>query len=502
MRSQLLAVAIGVLLSACSGGGGGNTASALPAVNSGTAGNPLASSSPKASASPRASASPDTTPTPIFTPAAGTAPAHIATWAFDESSAQGAGAPAALVQQYLTYAQGGYGDAKARSDCDGAGPSACSSVFYFDPNFIFDAPSCTPQIALLFMAAANETWFVHESGYSDAAHRVTGSYQESCNGTAITVPVYLTNQSNASVNAFFGNYLQTYATGWDRYFMDDTSASVLTQTYGPGGGFCADNPPDDYCTTTQEYPTDASVVAAHAALTSVLNQASGNAMLGMFNGVGFSGNTPENLNLIPASNGRLLGAVCENCVVNAGTLESANYQRVLNAMATTNATAGASFVELNTGSSPAGSAAQISQRLVTTAIAWLGFNGSATVVFANLEANTSDLAIWPEAGLYPTQAVQSMNAGAADISVANSVWRREFAACYLNGSAVGPCAALLNATGSPVTIASSWLTQSYGHVVSISGGDIESGGSVSLTATTFSSTTTAIPASGAVLLVR
>ncbi|HTV91346.1 MAG TPA: hypothetical protein VMG98_01385 [Verrucomicrobiae bacterium] len=501
MRSQLPAVAISVLLSACGGGGGANSASALPAVNAG-GGSPSASSSPRASTSPRASATPNATPTPVFTPAAGTAPAHIATWAFDESSAEGAGAPVALVQQYLTYAQGGYGDAKARSDCDGAGPSSCSSVFYFDPNFIYDAPSCTPQIASLFMAAADETWFVHETGYSDAAHRVTGSYQESCNGTTITVPVYLTNQSNASVDAFFSNYIQTYASGWDRYFMDDTSASVLTQTYGPGGGFCADNPPDDYCTTTQEYPTDASVVAAHAALTSVLNQTSGSAMLGMFNGVGFSGNTPENLNLIPASNGRLLGAVCENCVVNAGTLESANYQRVLNAMATTNATAGASFVELNTGSSPAGSAAQISQRLVTTAIAWLGFNGNATVVFANLEENSSDLAIWPEAGLYPTQPVQSMNSGASDISVTSNVWRREFGACYLNGSAIGPCAALLNATSSPVPITSSWLTQSYGHVVSIAGGDIESGGSVSLTAATFSSATTTIPASGAVLLVR
>ena len=495
MRAQSVAIAMGLLVSAC-GGGGGSSASALPALSSGTTAVPSASSSPKPSSSPGASA------TPVSTPAAGSAPAHIATWAFDESSAEGSGAPSALVQEHLTYAEGGYGDAKAQSDCDGGGASPCSSVFYIDPNFIFDAPSCTPQIASLFMAAANETWFVHESGYTDAAHRVAGSYQETCNGTTITVPVYLANQSNASVNAFFSSYVQTYASGWDRYFMDDTSASVLTQTYGPGGGFCANNPPDDYCTSTEEYPTDASVVAAHAALTAVLNHASGSAMLGMFNGVGFSGNTPENLNLIPASNGRLLGVVCENCVVNAGTLESANYERVLNAMAAANATSGASFVELNTGFSAAGSASQISQRLVTTAMAWLGFNGNNTIVFPNLEDNTNDLAIWPEDGLYPTQPVQTMSAGAADISVASSVWRREFAACFLDGSPIGQCAALVNGTSSAVTIASSWLTQSYGHVVTISGGDIESGGSVNLTGTAFSLTATTIPAQGAVLLVR
>jgi len=501
MRSLLLMAAVAALTCGCGGGGGAGGSSALPVANPLSGATPSAGASPKSSATPRPSARPSASPTPVVT-AAGTAPTHISTWAFDESSGEGASASAALVQRYLTYAQGGYGDAKAQSDCDGAGPSPCSSVFYFDPNFIYDAPSCTSQIAAAFMAAADETWFVHESGYADAAHRVAGSYQGTCNGTAMTVPVYLTDQNNPSVDAFFSSYLRSYANGWDRYFMDDTSASVLTQAYGPGGGFCADNPPNDYCTSTAEYPTDASVVAAHTALLATLNHASGNAMIGMFNGVGFSGNTPENLNLIEASNGRLIGAVCENCVVNAGTLESANYERVLNAMAATNATSGGSFVELNTGFSASGSASQISQRLVTTAMAWLGFNGSSTIVFPNLEDNTKNLAIWPEDALYPTQPLQSMSTGASDIAVGTGVWRREFAACFLDGSPIGQCAALVNGTSSAVTIANAWLRQSYGHTVTLAGGDVESGGSVSVSQSAFTANLTSIPAAGAVLLVR
>jgi len=517
MRSLLLVVAAGVVLTGCGGGGGGGGASTLPAVNNSqsagshaspspspspktsasSAASPPPASTPKASATPRASA----TPSPTAAPAGGTAPSHIPTWAYDETGGEGSGASALLVQNYLTYAEGSEGNDKAQSDCDGAGPSPCSSVFYFDPNFIYDAPSCTTRIAALFMAAASESWFVHETGYSDAAHRVRGSYQGSCNGSAITTPVYLTDQLNPAVDAFFTSYMQTYANNWDRYFMDDTSASVLTQAYGPGGGFCGNNPPDDYCTSTQEYPTDASVVTAHMALFAALNRTNGASMTGFFNGIGFT-QAEYNLNLVSASNGRALGAACEECVVNAGTLEYTNYPRVLDAMATANATTGASFVELSTGYSPAGSAAQIGQRLVTTAMAWLGFNGSSPIVFPNLEDNTGDLAIWPEDGLYPERPLQSMNAGASDIAVASNVWRREFAACFLNGSPIGPCAAVVNGTASPATIASSWLTQTYGHVVTLVGGDIESGGSVALAQTAFTANATEVPAAGAVLLVR
>jgi len=509
MRAFLLALATGIVLSACGGGGGGASPSALPAVNNsvgtgsvataspspkpGGASNPTppAGSTPKASASPIASAA----------PAVATGPAHIPTWAYDETGGEGSGASSVLVQKYLTYAEGSEGNDKAQSDCDGAGPSPCSSVFYFDPNFIYDAPSCTTRIATLFMAAANETWFVHESGYSDAAHRVQGSYQGSCQGSTITTPVYLTNQNNPSVVAFFASYMQTYANNWDLYFMDDTSASVLTQAYGPGGGFCANNPPDDYCTTTQEYPTDASVVAAHAALFAALNRTNGTSMTGVFNGIGFT-QAEYNLNLVSASGGRAIGAACEECVVDGGTLEYQNYPRVLDAMATANATTGASFVELSTGYAAAGSVAQISQRLVTTAMAWLAFNGSSPIVFPNLEDNTNDLAIWPEDGLYPERPLQSMSSGASDISVASNVWRREFAACFLDGASIGPCAAVVNGNTSPVTIAGTWLTQTYGHLVTLVGGDVESGGSVALSQTAFTVNVTSIPAAGAVLLVR
>ena len=496
MRPAWLIVLATVSVSACAGGGegGGGAASLSVLPVSGPTAPGAIANSPGASPSPAASASP--------TGAVAVLPAHIPTWAFDEYGAEGASASGASVRRYLTYAEGGYGNNKAQADCDGVPSSGCSSVFYVDPNFVYAAPGCASPQANLFLAAANETWFVHETGYADSAHRVSGSYQQTCNASTETTPVYLTDQNNPAVVAFFASYMMANADGWDAYFMDDTSASVLTQAYGPGGGFCANDPPDDWCTSTAEYPTDASVVAGHSALLAALNHSSGTPFRGFFNGIGFDGNSPENLNLIAAGNGRLLGAVCENCVVNAGVLESANFQRVLDAMAAIDTVPGSAFVELNTGSSSPGSADEITQRLVTTAIAWLGFSPGQTIVFPNLEETTENLAVWPEDAIYPSQPLQSMSTSAADIAVASGVWRREFGACSLNAAAIGPCAAILNASNAAVVIQSTWLKQAYGHLVSVSGGDIGSGGTVAVSQGTFAVNSTLVPAGAAVLLAR
>jgi hypothetical protein len=153
---------------------------------------------------------------------------------------------------------------------------------------------------------------------------------------------------------------------------------------------------------------------------------------------------------------------------------------VLDAMAQANAIPNAQFVELNTGKSPAGSADQIDQRVVTTAVAWLGFRDGRTVVWPNLEFNTRNLAVWPEDQLYPTGAVQTMSSGAGDLQVAPTVWRREFAACYRGGAAIGPCAAVLNGSNSLVTVSPSWFRSRFGHSVQLRGGDALSGGTIDL----------------------
>lgn len=411
----------------------------------------------------------------------------------DEYWAQGENASAAQVQTYVTYAEGGLGNSKASVDC--AGGSSCSSVFYFDPNLIYDSPQCPISGDSAFVNAASESWYVHLSGYSDAAHRVQGAYSQSCGGQTITVPVYVADQANPAVQAFYQSYLREYADSWSYYLMDDTSWSLIDQMYGPGGGFCPGGV-NNWCTTTQELPNDAAVVAEHGDLASALAHSNGSPMKFFTNGID---QTPSQE---ASASGNFAGGLCENCVVDEGALRTSMYASVLTIEALADATPGMAFVQFNDGNSPAGSSAQIAQRTVTIAVAWLGYSEGHTVVDENLEDGSVDLPIWPEELLYPTQPVQSMVSSANDIAVSSNVWRREFSQCYDNGVAIGPCAAILNGNSSAVTVSSSWLSQTYGHVITLSGGDQFSGGAVSLSATPFTPNQTTIGAGEAVLLAH
>ena len=455
---------------------------------------PTPTPTPKPTPTPVPTSAPIPTPTPIAN-----VPAHIPTWAFDESGLEGASATSAQVKAYVTYAESGLNNPKAQQDCSGA-PKSCYSVYYYDPNLVYAGTTCQFQPDGQFMSAANESWFVHENGYTDAAHRLRGMYVQNCNGRQMDIPVYLVNEFSSGATAWFTSYLQHNADAFDYYFMDDTHTTTINQGYGPDGGFCQDLLPNRWCTSTQEYPTDASVVAAHESFVSQLKHVSGAPMLQFFNGFDFSGPNPVGVNLLSSGVGNYSGGVCENCVVNAGTLKPTMYAPVLNAMALIDRIPGASFVELSTGTSPSGSNAQIQQRLVTTAMAWLGYSDGHTIVWPNLEDNTTNLAAWPEDMIYPAQPVESMTTGAADIAVASGVYRREFVQCFDNKNPIGQCAAIVNGSSVAVTVSSAWLHQSYGHVIALSGGDIVSGGTLQMA--TFAPSSTTIQPGQALLLTK
>ncbi|MBV8636791.1 MAG: hypothetical protein JO322_01785 [Candidatus Eremiobacteraeota bacterium] len=424
-------------------------------------------------------------------------PSHIPTWAFDQKFAEGKDASSSDVQRYLTYAESGFGNDKPVRDCRGSG--ACSSVFYFDPGFVYYSDVCPFTFSKDVIAAASEDWYVHLPGYSDQAHRIQGSYIKTCKGMRITASVYALNQSNPAVGQFFAQYLQRNADNWDYYLMDDTSSVLKSQTYGPGGGFCKGGGTlNGYCTRTQEWTNDTDVVNAHGTFVSRLKHVNGAPMRVFYNGVSFDASGSPRVELLRLSS-QFVGAICENCVVNNGTLRANMYAKVLDTMALIGQTPNAAFVEQNTGKSPPGSDDQIAQRLVTTAMAWLGFIDNRTIVFPNLEFNTTNLAVWPENDIYPTQPVQTMRRGNGDLSVGASVWRREFAQCYLRGKPIGPCAAVVNGSSASVTPSQNWFTARLSHAVALKGGDALNGGTVSLDS---QSASTSIDPGHALLLVR
>ncbi|HTV91350.1 MAG TPA: hypothetical protein VMG98_01405 [Verrucomicrobiae bacterium] len=423
---------------------------------------------------------------------------HIPTWAYDEYNGQGAHASGAIVRRYLSFAEGGLGNKKAVVDCPGSG--TCSSVFYFNPSLVYDSPVCPFAAYRDFLAQASENWFVHLPGRNDTAGRVQGTYVQSCKGTRVTINVYAVNQNNPAVRAFFDNYLQRNADDFDFYFMDDTSDSLLTQMYGPGGGFCKAEGGNGYCLATAELPSDADVVRAHMAFANAMNHRNGSPMYFYYNGLSFTPRSP----LVPpllGNGSRYRGVICENCTVNDGMLRPAMYAKVLGAMARIDAIPGAAFVELSTGKSPDGSPDQVAQRLVTTAIAWLGYAEGHTIVWPNLEFSTQNLAVWPEDDIVPAQPLETMSSSAADIAVAPNVWRRDFAACYQNGTPIGPCAAVLNGTSDSVHLSAQWFRQPYGHVITLNGGDAPNGGTISLQGAALTTGTQILPGQ-AILLAR
>jgi hypothetical protein len=166
---------------------------------------------------------------------------------------------------------------------------------------------------------------------------------------------------------------------------------------------------------------------------------------------------------------------------------------------------------------PYDTSGSLQARRVQAGTVLLGYSPGHIVSWSDLETNSSDLSIWPEEGIVPTGPIQSMGepggagcfagtgvvcstGGHSDLQVAPGVYRREFGACYDRGRAFGVCSTIVNTTGSPVTIKSTWLTHVYRSEVTMKGGDVQSGGTINLAGASFTPGRTTVPAHDAVLL--
>ena len=149
----------------------------------------------------------------------------------------------------------------------------------------------------------------------------------------------------------------------------------------------------------------------------------------------------------------------------------------------------------------------------------LGYSPGHLVDWADLEQGSQNLAVWPEEGIYPTDPVQSMGApggsgcltgsgqacstgGHNDVQVAPGIYRREFGACYDHGTLFGACATVINTTASAVTVQRAWLTGSYGHQITFTGGDVQSGGGLDRAGASFTPGTSTVAAHDATLLAN
>jgi hypothetical protein len=354
-------------------------------------------------------------------------------------------------------------------------------VQYLDANWIY------PYGSIPISPASREDWWLHEPGFGDRAHRLSSSSGAN-----------LLNEDSPAVIAWVARYVRRYFRRYPALMMDDTSGSLAAEVYYSG------------FRGSEELRTNRAVRESHTQLALALTHRDGTPYMQIDNGLDPNPYVATSLRLLshPQS---VVGLVAEGAPIWNGTLTNF-FSTLLDEMAYVDHTANDFAVLLSYD--PSGSPRA---RRVQTATILLGYSPGHTVSWADLETNSSNLAVWPEQGIVPTHPIQSMSppggsgclgghgvvcrrGGHHKLQVAPGIYRREFRDCYNQGVDFGPCAVVINTLGLPVTVRASWLRQSYRHQITLLGGDVQSGGRIDLSGAAFAPGSTVVPAGDALLL--
>jgi hypothetical protein len=417
---------------------------------------------------------------------------HIPTWAFDDDCNGGAGADAWLVRRWVTDAESNCGSAarKAQADCTAGGRDYCTVMQYLDTDW--DYPEQPPLIA----SAAAEIWWLHEPSQEGGAR----IFSADSSGSG-----YLDDQRIPAVRAYFQSYVRRHFNAAAGLLMDWQSPSLTQELYY---STC-------HCTSTSEIRSNAALRAAHAAMSAAMTHRNGTPFIQADNTLPPNPFMPQGLNMLNHRIGvdawTVEGEPVDNDVLDP------YYSTLLDQIAYISTRTRGSIVPMSRA--PEGAWYQAQSRRIQEGTMLLGFSPTHIVDWAALEQGSSDLAVWPEEAIVPTQPVQSMGrpagrgclagtgvvcsrGGHTSVQVAPGVYRRVFRSCYLDRVHFGACAAVVNTTPSPVTVRRSWLRgASLHHEIVLRGGDVQSGGSVRVTGAPFAPGAV-VPAQDALLLAR
>jgi hypothetical protein len=411
-------------------------------------------------------------------------PTHVETWAYDDGCTGGVGARPALVRQWVTFAESqcGFKSKKALRDCRANGTTYCAAMQYLDPDWNFG-------IEDVHIRGSSANWWLHEP-----SHPRTRIFSNSFRGG------HLLNQTTRAVQAFFQSYARRHYDAYTGLLLDWQSSSLPQELYYSS---C-------HCTTTHEIRSNRELMTGHEEMSAALTHKGGAPFIQADNALPANPYLPEPFKLLNRSTG-VDGLVAEGLPESYGNLDP-YYSTLLDQIAYV-ATRTEDFV-VPMGRAAAGDPRS---RRVQEATILLGYSPGHIVDWANLETNSSHLAVWPEEAIYPTDPVESMAApggrgclagtgdvcstgGHNDVQVAPGVYRREFGECYRAGNPFGACAAIINTTGRRVRIRSSWLSRPYGHRITFRGGDVQSKGSIDLSGARFTAGSTRLAPHDGMLL--
>jgi hypothetical protein len=410
----------------------------------------------------------------------GPAASHIATWAYDDGCNGGSGASQSLVQQWLSFAESNCGpDAtKAVGDCQ----SVCTTLAYLNTNKIYNDSVPIAQ-------DAQEGWWLHAPGHADAAHR-------------LRIPDYgggqLLDDANPAVRSWFKNYVTNGFNSFDGLMMDDTNSSLTAELY------------ESQSDTSDEITSNNALDSAHEAMANALTHANGSPMLQVDNTLNVNPYLRTPFKML-GDTSTVHGLVAEGVPESDGQMVG-YFPTMLDDMAYIDHTAHDFIALLSYDQNGA-----LVSRRVQAASVLLGYAPGHTVSWSDLEQNSGNLAVWPEEGIVPNDPVQTMaqpggdhcldgtgpvcsTGGHNDLQVADGVFRREFGSCSDKGQSFGKCAVIVNTTGSSITVKGAWLTQSYNHVITMHGGDVQSGGTIDVNGSAFNAGGTTVGPHDALLI--
>ena len=400
--------------------------------------------------------------------------AHIETWAYDDSCNSGASASPSLVRQWLTYAEANCGaqGGKAVHDCHVGHQRFCHSMQYLNTAWQF------ADQHLPVPARTAGHWFLHEP-LTNGHARI---YTQSGGGG------YLIDQRRPDVRSFFRSYVRSHVDRVDGLLMDWQTPGLSQEL---SASICG-------CTRTREIATNRDLQAAHQLMSQVLTHRNGRPFLQVDNTLAPNPFLPQGLNMLNPRIG-VVGWVAEGEPMSYGTLDPW-YTTLLDQIAYVATRTSGFVVPLAYDYATAPDLDRT--RRVQEATMLIGYSPGHLVDWLDLDHGNQHLSVWPEEGIYPSDPVESMRTpggrgclrgagvdcargGHHDVQVAPGVFRREFRSCALLGRRFGGCAAIINTTGNGVLVQASWLRQAYGHVITWSGGDVQSHGAVHATGSGF-----------------
>jgi hypothetical protein len=335
--------------------------------------------------------------------------------------------------KYINWAETGIQDATAIHD------AGIKTMAYVDPNRT-TVGTGDP------MLTATESTFAHNC----ANDRITSNY-------AGSVTEYVMNPAASSLRSLYNGLVTTLLSEghFDAIFEDDV-APLAEDIYTPFSSM-----PCGY--TTPSWITDEIGLAEASPIPVLLNGLDA-----------LDGHSPSlSVEMLAASNA--MGGNYEECYASNTIAKESNWlwEAVENTeleVAARNKSFGCMVANQSSASS------QTDARIFAYASFLLTYNPSTSIYRTEYTTN-SGFHVMPETGLVALSPATSAPSSISSLLVSGGTYARQYGACYLRGTSVGPCAVVVNPNSD---LSARFPFTTYHHTLTISGSGVLDGGTVSV----------------------